>query len=86
MSSRLENFKARALATPEVRAEYDNLAEEFELLDEILKARAEAGQAIAASSLNPFNTAGSEHSAPQPTDEWRQHPAPLAPLTNSAAP
>lgn len=43
MSSRLEKFKARALAKPGVRDEYDNLAEEFELLDEILKARAEAG-------------------------------------------
>ena len=43
MSSRFEKFKARALARPGVRAEYDNLAEEFELLDEILKARAEAG-------------------------------------------
>ena len=43
MSTRLEKFKARALARPEVCDEYDNLAEEFELLDEILKARAEAG-------------------------------------------
>ncbi len=43
MSSRLDKFKARALTRPGVRAEYDNLAEEFELLDEILKARAEAG-------------------------------------------
>lgn len=43
MSSRLEKFKARALARPEVRAEYDKLAEEFELLDEILKARAASG-------------------------------------------
>jgi ribosome-binding protein aMBF1 (putative translation factor) len=41
--SKLEKFKARALAKPGVRDEYDNLAEEFELLDEILKARAEAG-------------------------------------------
>ena len=40
---KLEKFKARALAKPGVRDEYDNLAEEFELLDEILKARAEAG-------------------------------------------
>jgi transcriptional regulator with XRE-family HTH domain len=43
MSSRLDKFKARALARPGVRAEYDKLAEEFELLDEILTARAEAG-------------------------------------------
>ena len=43
MSSRFEKFRARALTKPEVRAEYDALAEEFEWLDEILKARAEAG-------------------------------------------
>jgi len=43
MTSRLEKFKARALKRPGVRDEYDSLAEEFELLDEILKARAEAG-------------------------------------------
>jgi transcriptional regulator with XRE-family HTH domain len=43
MSSRLGKFKARALARPEVRAEYDKLAEEFELLDEILQARAASG-------------------------------------------
>ncbi len=43
MRSSLKQFKARALARPEVRREYDGLAEEFELLDEILKARAEAG-------------------------------------------
>ncbi len=43
MNRRFEKFKARALATPGVRDEYDNLAEEFELLDEILKARMEAG-------------------------------------------
>jgi transcriptional regulator with XRE-family HTH domain len=43
MRSSLKQFKARALARPEVRREYDALAEEFELLDEILKARAEAG-------------------------------------------
>lgn len=43
MSSRIGKFKARALARPGVRQQYDNLADEFELLDEILKARAEAG-------------------------------------------
>lgn len=43
MSSRLEKFKARALEKPEVRTEYDKLAEEFELLDEILKARSASG-------------------------------------------
>jgi len=43
MTSSLKEFKARALARPGVRKEYDDLKEEFELLDEILKARAEAG-------------------------------------------
>lgn len=43
MRSSLKRFKARALARPEVRREYDALSDEFELLDEILKARAEAG-------------------------------------------
>jgi transcriptional regulator with XRE-family HTH domain len=43
MRNSLKRFKARALARPEVRREYDALSEEFELLDEILKARAEAG-------------------------------------------
>ena len=35
-------FKARALSCPDVRREYDEIEEEFELLDEILKARTEA--------------------------------------------
>ena len=43
MSKELRKFKARALARPEVKREYDRLAEEFEFLDEILKARADAG-------------------------------------------
>lgn len=43
MATNLKQFKARALARPEVRREYDQLAEEFAFLDEILKARAEAG-------------------------------------------
>lgn len=43
MNRDLKQFKARALARPEVRREYENLAEEFEFLDEILKARAAAG-------------------------------------------
>ena len=37
-------LKAKALANPEVRAEYDRLnREEFAILDEILAARREAG-------------------------------------------
>jgi len=43
MRNTLKDFKRRALARPDVRREYETLKEEFELLDEILKARAEAG-------------------------------------------
>jgi hypothetical protein len=57
MRNNLKTFKARALARADVRREYDALAEEFELLDEILKARAAAGltQAeVAAESVPPI--------------------------------
>ena len=43
MRNTLKDFKARALARPDVRREYEGLREEFEILDEILKARAESG-------------------------------------------
>jgi transcriptional regulator with XRE-family HTH domain len=43
MRNSLKNFKTRALARPDVRREYEKLEEEFEILDEILRARAEAG-------------------------------------------
>jgi transcriptional regulator with XRE-family HTH domain len=43
MSRNLRQFKARALARADVREEYDRSAEEFQFLDEILKARAAAG-------------------------------------------
>ena len=43
MSKDLRRFKARALARPKIKREYDRLGEEFEFLDEILKARAAAG-------------------------------------------
>ena len=43
MRNRLKDFKVRALARPDVRRVYDGLAEEFGLLDEILKAGAAAG-------------------------------------------
>ena len=43
MSRNLKQFRSRALARPEVKREYDRIAEEFEFLDEILKARASAG-------------------------------------------
>jgi len=43
MPGSLKNFKARALARPEVRAAYDALEDQFQFIDEILKARAAAG-------------------------------------------
>lgn len=43
MSRNLKQFRSRALTRPEVKREYDRIAEEFEFLDEILKARAAAG-------------------------------------------
>ena len=43
MRNTLKAFKIRALSRPDVRRGYDALAEEFELLDEILKARTAAG-------------------------------------------
>ena len=43
MSKSLKQFRSRALACPEVKREYDSIAEEFEFLDEILKARTAAG-------------------------------------------
>ena len=43
MTSTLKQFKARAFARPGVKKAYDDLAEEFSFLDEVLKARAETG-------------------------------------------
>lgn len=43
MPSSLKHFKTRALARPDVRMAYDALAEEFSFLDEVLRARSEAG-------------------------------------------
>ena len=43
MADSLRQFKRRAFARPEVKAAYDGLADEFAFLDEVLKARAEAG-------------------------------------------
>ena len=40
MRNTLKDFKVRALVRPEVRREYEGLKEEFEILDEILQARA----------------------------------------------
>lgn len=44
MRNTLKDFKVRALARPDVRREYEGLKEEFEIPDEILKARAERDQ------------------------------------------
>jgi hypothetical protein len=38
-----KEFRARALANPEVRAEYEKLKPEFMLFDELLRARKAAG-------------------------------------------
>jgi predicted transcriptional regulator len=38
-----DEFKARLLANPEVKAEYDALAPEFEIAAELVKARLRAG-------------------------------------------
>ena len=43
MPSNLQQFKKKALAKPAVRAAYDELAEEFAFLDEVLKARTKTG-------------------------------------------
>ena len=43
MSSTLKQFRTRALKRPAVQKAYDELEEEFAFLDEVLKARAEAG-------------------------------------------
>jgi len=51
MTSTLKQFKARALARPKVKKAYDDLAEEFAFLDEVLKARAESGLLLTHSLL-----------------------------------
>ncbi len=43
MTSTFKQFKARALTRPGVRKAYDELAEEFSFIDEVLKARAASG-------------------------------------------
>ena len=43
MRNTLRAFKTKALARQDVRREYDELKEEFELFDEMLRARTEAG-------------------------------------------
>ncbi|HEV2383225.1 MAG TPA: helix-turn-helix transcriptional regulator [Terriglobia bacterium] len=43
MTIPFEEFKARLLANPKVRAEYDALAPEFEISAELIRARRRAG-------------------------------------------
>jgi ribosome-binding protein aMBF1 (putative translation factor) len=43
MTIGFEQFKARLLANPKVKAEYDALAPEFEIASELLRARIRAG-------------------------------------------
>jgi transcriptional regulator with XRE-family HTH domain len=43
MTSTFKQFKARALRRPGVKKAYDELAEEFSFIDEVLKARAASG-------------------------------------------
>jgi DNA-binding XRE family transcriptional regulator len=43
VASSLKQFKRRALARPAVRKAYDESADEFSFLDQILRARAESG-------------------------------------------
>ena len=43
MTISFEDFKARLLADPKVKAEYDALAPEFEISIELVKARVRAG-------------------------------------------
>ena len=43
MTIPFDEIKARLLGNPEVRAEYDSLAPEFEISAELLKARLRAG-------------------------------------------
>ncbi|MBI5315433.1 MAG: helix-turn-helix transcriptional regulator [Nitrospirae bacterium] len=43
MTNTLKRFKVRALVRPDVKKAYDDLAEEFAFLDELLKARAGSG-------------------------------------------
>ena len=71
MRKGLSEFRARALARPDVRQEYDRLDDEFAFLDQILKARADAGltQAEVAnkigttqSAIARLETGGGKHS------------------------
>ena len=59
MTSTLKQFRSRALARSEVKKAYDDPAEEFAFLDEVLKARAGSGltQAEAAARIGTTQSA-----------------------------
>jgi transcriptional regulator with XRE-family HTH domain len=68
MASSLKQFKKRALARPEVRRAYVAAEEEFAFLDEVLKARAQAGltQAEVAARIGTTQSAIARLESPQP--------------------
>ncbi len=68
MPSTLKQFKARALARPEVKKAYDDLTDEFAFLDEVLKARTESGLTQA----EVVARAGTTQSAIAPASSLRQ--------------
>jgi transcriptional regulator with XRE-family HTH domain len=68
MSSTFKRFRARALARPEVKKAYGELDDEFAFLDEVLKARAEAGltQAEVAARVGTTQSAIARLESPEP--------------------
>jgi len=69
MDRTLKQFKARALAKPAVQKAYDQLADEFAFLDEVLKARAASGltQAEVASLVGTTQSAIARLESPTST-------------------
>ena len=55
MTIQFEKLKARLLATPKVKAEYDALAPEFEIAAELLRARLRAGRACGPHTHQPIH-------------------------------
>ena|ERR1700730_4248138 len=68
MASSLKQFKKRALARPEVKRAYDATEEEFAFLEEVLKARAQAGltQAEVAARIGTTQSAIARLESAQP--------------------
>ncbi len=67
MARSFKQFKGRALGRPEVKAEYERSADEFAFLEEVLKARAEAGltQAEVAERVGTTQSAIARLESPQ---------------------